>query len=192
MNLSIDNTEGRLFAVCGNSGSGKSTLVRHVLSELPPGRLQYLSTYTTRERRPNEDNFEYIFVNEKVYLQKRDSSSLWDESIIYDNYYGTDASYYLDAMAAGENFVVCSVPSLEIIDDMRSIYGKDRLSTIHLRVDAASSGERAAVRDGTVNLGRLAVDLSRSSDFISDYDFHPSGSIERDRSNFKKIFEEIM
>ena len=84
MNHSIDK-RGELVAVCGNSGSGKSTLVRYALNEMPED-ISYMKTFTTRKRRPSEDEVEYEFVTKEEYSRIKKLAPIWDESIIYNNY----------------------------------------------------------------------------------------------------------
>lgn len=190
VNLSIDRP-GNLIAVCGNSGSGKSTLVRHALGELPK-RLRYMNTYTTRKQRPGEDSVEYTFVDTESYDQIRQKAKLWDESSIYGNLYGLDAAVYLQALQKGENIVFCSVPSSEIIDAMRSIYGAQTLKTIHLLTDLETSHERARSRDGGLDLGRVALDSTVDSSFIADYQLGTADSIQESQKSFVQLIRRII
>lgn len=190
MNHSIDK-RGELVAVCGNSGSGKSTLVRYALNEMPED-ISYMKTFTTRKRRPSEDEVEYEFVTKEEYSRIKKLAPIWDESIIYNNYYGTDASCQINSLEAGRNLIVCSPPSANVIEGMRQIYGK--IITVHLQTDLERSHERQETRDGATDLGRIATDsaLDESGVFISDYSIETEGQINIDQYNFLNIIKEII
>ena len=192
MNHSIDRV-GNLIAVCGNSGSGKSTLVRHALHELP-GELKYMNTITTRPRRLDEDDVEYTFVSGLEYEQYRHSASIWDETIIYGNRYGVNATLHKEALDQGQNVIFCTIPSFEVMEDMRSIYGQAVLKTVQLMAGLERSAEQAKARDGAVDLGRTASDNTTDNDdqFEADYTLVPSGSLGTDKVNFLNIIRIII
>ena len=192
MNPSIDRV-GNLIAVCGNSGSGKSTLVRHAVDEFPD-ELKYMKTVTTRQRRIDEDDMEYTFVNEHTYEQHRQSAKIWDESSIYGNRYGVNATLYIDALKQGQNVIFCSIPSLEVMKDMRSIYGQTVLKTVQLMAGLEKSAEQAKSRDGVIDLKRTTsdVNLTNGDRFEADYNLLPSGSLMTDKVNFLNIIRRII
>ena len=192
MNRSIDKI-GNLIAVCGNSGSGKSTLVRNALSQLPE-ELLYMKTLTTRVRRPVEDDIEYTFVNDSEYEQHRQSANVWDESTIYGNRYAVNASEYIEALYRGKNVIFCSIPSREIMDNTRKIYGATLLSTIQLMTGSAMSAEQARARDSSIDIGRVTLDaaMNTNNKFDADYNLIPSGSLRIDQMNFLSIIRSII
>lgn len=188
---SIDKA-GELLVLCGLSGSGKSTLARHALAKLN-GHLQYLNTYTTRQKRLNEDDLEYTFVTDDEYDRAKGEASIWDESIIYNNRYGVDASQYIARMDQGESFIVCSVPDHNVVMSMRSIYSYDRVKTIYLPIDTDVSAERMRDRDSAINFGRVAMDsILWSERFDADYIFNPSESQDSDKRAFIELVKGIM
>ena len=162
MSRSIDKP-GELIMTCGLSGSGKSTLARHALSELGD-KLNYLNTITTRPQRSNEDTLEYTFTSLPEYERRKVRSSLWDESVIYENYYGVDAGYYIDRMDSGQNFIVCSVPSNDVIDEMSAIYSRGRIKTIHIPIFQFAAMERMLQRDTKVDMARVAIDAAMTQE----------------------------
>lgn len=191
MNRSIDR-QGKLITVCGLSGSGKSTLARYALSELK-GNLNYLNTLTTRQQRDNEDTLEYNFVSLQEYESIKAQSQLWDETIIYDNYYGVDAQGYIDRMDNGQNFIVCSVPSNEIINEMSALYSGDRVKTIHLPTLPSIAIERMQERDTIVNTARIAIDTTLDQiNFNADYTLNLSNSLKVDKERFLSIIRSII
>jgi guanylate kinase len=177
---------------CGLSGSGKSTLARHALSNLSD-KLNYLNTVTTRPQRSNEDTLEYTFTSLPEYECRKAQSSLWDESIIYENYYGVDAGYYIDRMDDGQNFIVCSVPSNNVIDEMSAIYSKWRIKTIHIPTFQSAAMERMRQRDTKVDMARVAIDAAITQErFDADYTLSLSGSLEVDKERFLNIVRSII
>ena len=191
VNRSIDKP-GDLIVTCGLSGSGKSTLVRHALAELN-GRLNYLNTITTRAQRDNEDTLEYTFVGLQEYKVRKAQSKLWDESFVYENYYGVDAQTYIDRMDDGQNFIVCSVPSNDVIDEMRAIYSRERIITIHIPTSQSIAKERMRQRDAMINLARVAIDATISEqEFDAYYTLSLNGSVDNDRETFVNIIREII
>ena len=57
-----------LVIFSGGSGVGKNTVIAELIKT---GGFALLSTYTTREKRPNEsEGNPYCFVDEKTFLQK--------------------------------------------------------------------------------------------------------------------------
>jgi ribose 1,5-bisphosphokinase PhnN len=192
MNHSIDRI-GNLIAVCGNSGSGKSTLVRHALQQLPK-ELIYMNTLTTRPRRTNEDDIEYTFVSDVEYDNYKQLSKIWDESSIYGNRYAVNASDYIEALDRGENVIFCSIPSFEVMNDIRSIYGTSTLKTVQLMTGIEVSTRQAKVRDHVLDIGRVSLDavMNRSGTFEADYTLEPSGSLTTDQINFLNIIRRII
>lgn len=183
--------KGELIAVCGSSGSGKSTLVRYALSTMVDN-LDYMKTITTREPRPHEDDVEYTFATSSEYDRMRDRASVWDESLIYGNRYGVNASFYIEEIRKGRNLIFCSVPSSTILDGMCQVYGK--ITTVHLKTDLETSFERQKMRDGVKNLGRLAVDraMDVQKAFTADYIMQPTRVIDDDKAEFLKIIMGII
>ncbi len=177
---------------CGLSGSGKSTLARHALSKLGD-RLNYLNTITTRPQRNNEDTLEYTFTSLPEYERRKAQSSLWDESVIYENYYGVDAGYYIDRMDGGQNFIVCSVPSNDIIDEMGAIYSRKRIKTIHIPTFQSAAMERMRQRDAKVDMARVAIDAAiTQGGFDADYTLSLSDSLDIDQERFLNIIRGII
>jgi guanylate kinase len=192
MNHSIDKP-GNLIAVCGNSGSGKSTLVRYALRKLPE-KLTYMNTFTTRPRRDDEDDIEYTFVSDSEYDQHQRSAKIWDESIIYGNRYGVNALQYIEALGRGKNIIFCSIPSLEVMNDVRSIYGASSLKTVQLMTSVEISIEQARVRDRTLDIGRIGLDAAMNIDnlFEADHSLIPCGTLASDQENFLHIIRRIV
>lgn len=192
MAMSSIDKSGELLIVCGLSGSGKSTLARHAIKAMPDA-VRYLNTFTTRQRRSGEDELEYTFVSDDIYSQTKSAATAWDESVVYGNRYGVNAGAYIERMKYGENFIVCSVPDNEVVDEMKDIYSPDRVKTIHIQTNRFLSAERMRQRDQVVNIGRVAIDYAmQSNNFNADYLFNPSDSIDTDKEQFVKLTRRIL
>jgi len=152
-----------------------------------------MNTITTRPRRQDEDNIEYTFMSDDEYDQAKSAASLWDESLIYGNRYGLDAGVYRERMNQGENFIVCSIPSNDIVKEMGMVYRREYMKTIHLLTDLELSRERMRRRDLVVSLGRVAIDAAMNmADFQADYFLRPSRSLGSDKENFVRLVRDII
>src|SRR5690606_30788963 len=122
----------------------------------------------------------------------KSQATSWDESVIYGNYYGLDPGEYINRMNRGENLIVCSIPSEEIIEDMSDAYGQERIKTIHLATQLALAAERLNARNTPLEIGRLATDNALitsdgSGGFQPDYVFEPSGDLRKDKLRFANL-----
>lgn len=191
MNRSIDKP-GELILTCGLSGSGKSTLARHAVSILG-GDLNYLKTITTRPQRDNEDDFEYTFVSVTEYGSLKRQSWLWDESVIYGNFYGVDAQSYINRMDDGQNFIACTIPSNDVVNEMSTIYSRESIKTIYIPTPSSIAVERMQHRDTKVNLARVAIDsVIAQEEFDADYILDLSDSLDVNKEKFVKTIRGII
>lgn len=182
---SIDKP-GDLLVVCGSSGSGKSTLARHVL-QIFPDELRYMNTLTTRLPRLGEDSVEYTFVDPATYNQRKLKSERWDESIVYGNYYGLDPDSYIEQLEQGVSFMVCSVPSGDVIKSMVDIYGSF-LKTVYIKTLLSVSAERLRQRNITHDMSRIAIDAAMAREsFTADFSFETTGDLTIDKENFTQL-----
>lgn len=191
MNRSIDKP-GELILTCGLSGSGKSTLARHAISELSDN-ISYLKTVTTRPQREDEDTLEYTFVDLSKYRSLKLHSMLWDESVVYGNFYGVDAQSYINEMENGQNFIVCTVPSNDVVDEMSAIYSRERIKTVYVPTLQSVSMERMQRRDTKVDIARVAIDSALMQEkFNADYTLSLSDSLGVDKERFINIIRRII
>jgi len=82
------NKASKLFVLAAPSGAGKTTLVNALVARNP--ELKFSISYTTRERRVNEENGrDYFFVDIEEFLRLRKADALLESAMVFDNYYGT-------------------------------------------------------------------------------------------------------
>jgi guanylate kinase len=188
---SIEN-KGKLIFTCGLSGSGKTTLARAALRTF--SNLEYLKTYTMRPQRDGEDGLEYSFVDMEKYCNIAHESKKWDESVIYGNYYGTNAEYYIERLDKGGNLIVCAKPDLEIVEPMLEIYGHDKSRIILIEPDNDIAEKRLRRERVAAELSRIAVDLCFNELFygVVDEIFTPEHNIDIDQQRFNKIVGEMI
>lgn len=191
MNRSIDKP-GELILTCGLSGSGKSTLARYAVSELNDN-LSYLKTVTTRPQRENEDTLEYVFTDLPGYESLKLHSKLWDESVVYGNHYGVDAQSYINRMKDGHNFIACTIPSNDVVDEMSAIYSRERIKTVYIPTLRSVATERMQRRDTKVDMARVAIDSAIAQEkFDADYTLNLSDSLDIDKERFVNIIRRII
>ena len=192
MKLCTDSVDsGKFIVACGNSGAGKSTLVRGALFEFKES-LNYLRTSTTRTRRPNEDEVEYEFVDIESYKRLAKESKTWDDTIIYGNHYGVDYGNYNSQLDAGLNYIVCTVPDLEIVESLKSTYGIYRTSTLLINVSHEVTKQRLKNERITGEMSRLAIEESFETPNSFDLIFTPTGDLDSTQQSFNKIIGDIL
>ena len=77
-----------VLVVSAPSGSGKTTLVHALLQKV--GGLRFSISYTTRRRRPGEeDGRDYHFVKEARFQELRDGDELLEWAEVHGHLYGT-------------------------------------------------------------------------------------------------------
>lgn len=98
-----------LVVLSGPRAVGKSTLARKLLEKRPD--FSYLVKATTRERRSNEENGEYLFVTDDDFEQKVIDKKILFPHIGWEGMYGvSSSSFFIEG-----NKVVC-------INDLFTVY----------------------------------------------------------------------
>jgi guanylate kinase len=79
---------GRLLVLSAPSGGGKTTVARAVMARTPG--LTRAITYTTRPRRPGEENGrDYHFLDETAFERKRERAEFLEWAVVHGYRYGT-------------------------------------------------------------------------------------------------------
>jgi len=93
---------GIMFILSSPSGAGKTTLSR-LLRQNDPNITMSIS-YTTRKKRPNEeDGVDYFFVSEKDFEKKADEKFFYEFAEVFGNFYGTPRKRVEEELAAGRD-----------------------------------------------------------------------------------------
>jgi len=94
-----------LIILSGPSGVGKdAVLTRMKESDYP---LKYITTLTTRPRRPNEkDNLDYHFVSIERFQGMVENNELLEWANVYGNWYGVPKEAVKQALGKGQDIIV--------------------------------------------------------------------------------------
>ncbi|MBI4282841.1 MAG: guanylate kinase [Chloroflexi bacterium] len=98
-------TKPLLIVLSGPSGVGKDA----VLSRMKKldYHLTYITTLTTRPRRPDErDNLDYHFVSTKKFQEMIENSQLLEWAQVYGNWYGVPKPAVKEALDKGQDTIV--------------------------------------------------------------------------------------
>jgi guanylate kinase len=103
--MSETSSTSKLYVLAAPSGAGKTTLVHALVSRAPD--LKFSISYTTRERRVNEEHGrDYFFVGTDEFLQLQESDALLESAMVFDNYYGTSRSQVDEHLQNGRSVVL--------------------------------------------------------------------------------------
>lgn len=76
-----------IIIISGVQGVGKTTIIENLLKKIKEYSLSI--SYTTREKRINENNKEYNFISIEEFLQKKKENFFLETIYFNNNYYGT-------------------------------------------------------------------------------------------------------
>lgn len=85
----------KIFVLCGPGGVGKSKVARAVAKGTG---LKFVTAYTTRERRKEETNSDYIFVNKDEFLDFVAKNEMAEYSLFCGDYYGRKRADFENAL----------------------------------------------------------------------------------------------
>ncbi len=96
---------GLAFVVTGPSGAGKNSVIDLVMAQLP--RLAYSVSYTSRPKRPSEnDGEDYVFIAEDEFVRRVDAGDFLEHVTYLDDHYGTSKSQIEDTIARGFDVIL--------------------------------------------------------------------------------------
>lgn len=157
---------GMMFILSSPSGAGKTTL-SHLLLQNDANITMSIS-YTTRQKRPNEENgVDYFFVTEKEFEQKADEKYFYEYAEVFGNYYGTPRKRVEEELAAGRDV-------LFDIDwqGTRRLTAKARDDIVSVFILPPSKAEllRRLKSRGQDSVDVITKRMSRANDEISHWD----------------------
>ncbi|HEY4368452.1 MAG TPA: guanylate kinase [Steroidobacteraceae bacterium] len=101
----MQRQRGKLFVIAAPSGAGKTSLVR-ALMQRQPG-LRFSISYTTRTRRPTEqDGRDYFFVERTEFERMIDAGEFLEHAQVFDNFYGTSQAQVESMLTAGASVLL--------------------------------------------------------------------------------------
>ena len=105
LNSASAHLRGLLFVLVGPSGVGKNAIIERVLSQLPS--LRRLPTYTTRPKRPNEEEGrDHFFVTpERFQAMVTEGAFIEHQEVHSGKFYGTPYRELHDGLRQGAHLI---------------------------------------------------------------------------------------
>ena len=94
----MKSNENQVMVILSSpSGAGKTTITKKIQQKYHNFKISV--SHTTRKPRPNEvDGIDYFFVNEDIFLKKKENNEFYEYAKIFDNYYGTSKKSVMDIL----------------------------------------------------------------------------------------------
>ena len=155
---------GLLFTILGPSGVGKSTITKLLVDRLPDTKLSI--SYTTRERRPQEKDGDYFWINRQEFEAKIKKGEFLEWAEVYGNLYGTSKLKLEQELEAGNNVVLeidwqgarnvkqlmpqsvaiaLFPPSLKSLEERLRLRSRDSAEEMHKRLSDAKRDMRESL-----------------------------------------------
>lgn len=97
--------KGNLIIISSPSGGGKGTLIKEILTSVPD--IGYSVSYTTRERRKDEENGRhYFFVSREKFNELIQSGELLEYAEVHGNLYGTSMTQVNSETELGRDIIL--------------------------------------------------------------------------------------
>jgi guanylate kinase len=101
----VSPSRGTLYVISAPSGAGKTSLVRALMERQP--ELRFSISYTTRTRRPNEqDGVDYFFVDKDEFERMIPQGEFLEHARVFDNLYGTPRKHVEEFLKKGTNVLL--------------------------------------------------------------------------------------
>jgi guanylate kinase len=148
-----------LIVLSGPSGVGKDAVLNHLRKV--DSRFGFITTMTTRARRPNEkDNRDYHFVSKEEFMQLVAKNELLESANVYGNWYGVSKQTIREALQHDKDilwkvdvqgaatikklvpqavFIFLMPPSIEELDNRLRMRYTESPETLALRLKTADS-----------------------------------------------------
>lgn len=151
-----------LVVITGPSGSGKTTLAENLLGE---DGFKYHKSVTTREKRSEDDDIYYEFVNEQTFKNMILKNKFIEHEEVYPGkYYGTTFIPLSDIKPNGPYLIM--VKDVVGAKKLKSVYGAGCFTVMLKADDTDVIIERLEFRDGE----KLEKDRIKKTDFENQFD----------------------
>ena len=118
----------KFIAVGGKSGVGKTTLIKNLIL-LYPNRFKRPISYTTRRKRPEEDDTEYLFLSESEIKLLYEQGKLANFDYNYGNYYAIDRSQLMNSIDSKDLILIKEIhPQYHY--KIKELLGEDCISVL--------------------------------------------------------------
>ena len=153
-------TRGTLILVMGPTGSGKSVLMEHVREQLP--EIQYLRTYTTRERRSALENASYQFIDKPSFEKMVADQEFIEWAEFAGNLYGTRKADIEEGLSAGRTLI--KEMEVQGIRQMLAQLPREEVKIVYIDAGSWEELERRARARGSITEEALAKRKQRYDD----------------------------
>ena len=162
--------KGKVIVIVAPSGSGKSTLIRRLKENFP--ELVESVSYTTRSKRPTEENGEhYYFVSKDEFFRMKDNNEFIEWAEVHSNYYGTSKNFVQSRLDEGVNLLF----DLDVqgADAFKNYFG-DEAKVIFIAPPSFDELKKRLRTRGTEETGIINLRLENSKKEMlrkDDYDY---------------------
>jgi guanylate kinase len=96
---------GTLYIIAAPSGGGKTSLLKQLLQVVD--KLKLSISYTTRERRPGEEEgVNYFFIRTERFAKMIDENAFLEHALVFGHHYGTSKEWVTAALATGSDVIL--------------------------------------------------------------------------------------
>ncbi|MBE5746074.1 MAG: hypothetical protein E7359_02170 [Clostridiales bacterium] len=158
-----------ILLLSGSSCSGKNTLIKELVKNNE--NLKYITTFTSREKRPGEiEGDPYHFITKEDFQKKIKNGDFYEHELIHENFYGVEKNLCLDLL--NKNYSLIKDIGVEGTFNLKDNLKDKNVETVYLKV---SKGE---LRKRLINRGDKKEDINRrlkrfqyEASYIKKYNF---------------------
>lgn len=160
-----------LVLISGVSGSGKDTVIKRMLKK--DLDLKYFPSFTTRDKRPyEEDGVDYFFVSKEKFKKMIENNEFFEYSIHHNNYYGTARSVIESSLKKGKRLI----KDIDVngATTLRNLFGEKEILTIYLDISKEEMKKRLLERGDLKDKKDFEKRLERyeyEESFLPQYDY---------------------